>query len=247
MSIINSSHAIGVDTKNLVLKTRGTLHVKVGSRYYELDFRNLNSKLEESEKEEFILTLESKDQVEQLDYPGDNKLIISLDGSLFVTKGGSIIEITVPSKQSTSTVEQSNLESQIKKLNSVYIEDKLYGESAITIDFVNGEITTDSLIVNREIKIPNTGFKKKCTKTYKSTKDTGEEYIETRYLEYDFIEIVESPLELAVKSGVIIKSNVDITIPVFVDTAYSDAITFETAGTYILYDSDGEIVQTKLN
>ena len=57
MSIINNSHVIGVDSRNLVLKTRGTLHVKVGDRYYEIDFRNLqsNSETTEKEQEQYVL------------------------------------------------------------------------------------------------------------------------------------------------------------------------------------------------
>ena len=85
MSIINNSHAIGVDSRNLVLKTRGSLHVKVGDRYYEIDFRNLGAK-EDEEKEKHVVSIETKDQIESLEYPGDDKLVVSLDGSLFITK-----------------------------------------------------------------------------------------------------------------------------------------------------------------
>ena len=67
MSIINNSHAIGVDTRNLVLKTRGSLHVKVGDRYYEIDFRNLSKTEEdEAEKEEFIISIDNKDLIDSL-------------------------------------------------------------------------------------------------------------------------------------------------------------------------------------
>lgn len=83
MSIINNSHAIGVDSRNLVLKTRGTLHVKVGDKYYEIDFRNLtkDDESKESEKEEFIISIDSSSEIDNLEYPGDNKLIIGSDGS----------------------------------------------------------------------------------------------------------------------------------------------------------------------
>lgn len=250
MSIINDSHAIGVDTRNLVLKTRGTLHVKVGDRYYEIDFRNLNANNDSEEKETYIYSIESKDKVNDLEYPGDNKLVIGLDGSIFVTKENTFIEVTPKTpviNQSTSIIENiSDVESKIGNLKTVYVENKLYGDSELLLDFTNGNLTTEELTVTREINLPSTMVKNKCCKTYKETNEDGIEKVVTKYSDMDFIEIVEIPEKLVIKSGVMIKSTVDITIPVFIGSSVYNNLTFENGGLYIIYDN-GELIQTKLN
>lgn len=250
MSIINDSHAIGVDTRNLVLKTRGTLHVKVGDRYYEIDFRNLNANNDSEEKETYIYSIESKDKVNDLEYPGDNKLVIGLDGSIFVTKENTFIEVTPKTpviNQSTSIIENiSDVESKIGNLKTVYVENKLYGDSELLLDFTNGNLTTEELTVTREINLPSTMVKNKCCKTYKELNEDGIEKVVTKYSDMDFIEIVEIPEKLVIKSGVMIKSTVDITIPVFIGSSVYDNLTFENGGLYIIYDN-GELIQTKLN
>lgn len=251
MSIINNSHAIGIDTRNLVLKTRGSLHVKVGDRYYEIDFRNL-SKTEEDKagKEEFIISIDNKNLINSLEYPGDNKLIVGLDGSLFVTKENIFIEVTPKTpiiNQSTSIVENiSDVESKIGNLKTVYVENKLYGDSELFLDFTNGNLTTEELTVTREINLPPNTVKNKCCKTHKETNEDGIEHVRTKYSDMDFIEIEDVPEKLIIKSGVMIKSTVNITIPVFIGSNIYDNLSFEEGGLYIIYEN-GELIQTKLN
>jgi len=248
MSIINNSHAIGVDTRNLVLKTRGSLHVKVGDRYYEIDFRNLSkTKKDESKREEFIISIDSKDLINNLEYPGDNKLIVGLDGSLFVTKENTFIDITPKSTiiQSQTTITPETIEKQINSLDSVAVNHMLYGPSSLLLDFVNSEITTDVLTVNREVNFPSYLVKNKCCRTYI---DVDTETVHTKYMDMDFIEIVEIPELIVVKSGVIIKSNVDATIPIYIgNNAFAENSVFENGGLYIIYADNNEVVQTKLN
>ena len=83
-------------------------------------------------------------------------------------------------------------------------------------------------------------------KTYKEINEDGIEKVVTKYSDMDFIEIVEIPEKLVIKSGVMIKSTVDITIPVFIGSSVYDNLTFENGGLYIIYDN-GELIQTKLN
>jgi hypothetical protein len=249
MSIINDSHAIGVDTRNLVLKTRGTLHVKVGDRYYEIDFRNLAGSKEDEEKikEEYIISIDSEKDIDKLEYPGDNKLIIGLDGSFFITKNNSIIDVTP--KVSTATIETNKSELpeiEITNIKSVHVSDRLYGDNS-TFDFANGELTVRTLTVEDEIAIPNTTIKNKCCRTYKEVLDDGSERVARKYGEYDFIEIVEIPEFLSVKSGVMIKSTVDIKIPVIISDISLDEFEFKMGGLYIAYEQNGEVIITKLN
>lgn len=248
MSIINDSHAIGVDTRNLVLKTRGTLHVKVGDRFYEIDFRNLvGSKEDEKEKEEYIISIDSKEHIEKLEYPGDNKLIIGLDGSLFVTKNNSIIDVTPKVLINTQEVNKSELhKNEITNIKSAYISDRLYGDNGV-IDFVNGELNIRVLTVEEEFIAPNNTIKNKCCRTYVETLEDGSERVARKYGEYDFIEIVEIPEFLSIKSGAIIKSTVNIKIPVLILDASCDAFEFNVGGLYIAYEQKGEVIITKLN
>ena len=251
MSIINNSHAIGVDTRNLVLKTRGSLHVKVGDRYYEIDFRNLSKTEEdEAEKEEFIISIDNKDLINSLEYPGDNKLIVGLDGSLFVTKNKVFVDITPKPTvvQSQTTITPEIIEKQITSLDSVRVNHMLYGSNSLLLDFVNSEVTTDVLTVNREVNFPGELVKNKCCQTYKEEDEANNEVVHTNYMDMDFVEITEVPEYIVVKSGVMIKSRVNATIPIYIgnDASIENSI-FESEGLYIIYLNNNQVIQTKLN
>lgn len=243
MSIINNSHAIGVDTRNLVLKTRGTLHVKVGDRYYEIDFRNLGVKSEEVKNpEEYIISIDSKNQIDKLEYPGDNKLIIGLDGSLFVTKEQKIIDVT-PKLNINNT---STINKNISNIDTASIKGRLYNSNGTSFDFENSELAVDKLIINEEVQIPSNIIKNNCCQTYIETLDDGTDRVARKYQNYDFIEIVEIPESMILKSGVMIKSNVNATISVNIGSVFSDC-TFESGGLYILYVFNNQLIKTKLN
>ena len=130
-----------MDTRNLVLKTRGTLHVKVGDRYYEIDFRNLGVKSE-------------------------------------------------------------------------------------------------------EMQMPSNTIKNNCCQTYIETLDDGTDRVARKYQNYDFIEIADIPEKLSIKSGVIIKSSVDASIPIFCENYYSN-FDFKNGGLYILYKNNGSRIHRR--
>lgn len=247
MSIINNSHAIGVDSRNLVLKTRGTLHVKVGDRYYEIDFRNLAGSSEDKEvtKEEYIISVDSKNNVEGLEYPGDNKLIIGLDGSLFVTKNNAIIDVTPKTQQSVVTNSTITPNIEVSSIKSAFVSDRLYGDGG-SFDFVNGEISIKSISIEDSIDLPYNTIKNRCCRTYIEILDDNTERVVRKYSDYDFIEIVEVPEFISVKSGAMVKSTVNVTIPVFIGDKVSD-FTFEENRLYIIYEQKEEVIITKLN
>lgn len=247
MSITNNSHAIGVDTRNLVLKTRGTLHVKVGDRYYEIDFRNLAGSNEDEEKikEEYIISVDSKDDIEEMEYPGDNKLIISLDGTLFVTKNNTVIEVTPKTQSSVITNSAIIPNIEVSSIKSAFISDRLYGDGG-SFDFGNGELFVKSLSVEDSINLPYNMVKNRCCRTHIETLSDNTTRVVRKYTDYDFIELVEVPEFISVKSGVIIKSTVDTTIPVFIADK-SVNFTFEKNGLYIIYKQETEVIITKLN
>lgn len=254
MSIINDSHAIGVDTRNLVLKTRGTLHVKVGDRFYEIDFRNLTGSEKDNEektKEDYIISVESKDKIEEIEYPGDNKLIVGLDGTLFVTKNNTIIDITpkIPTVEIKPETEDTNTNTKIEitDIDSASISGKLHNENGYYFNFATGEVCVNSLEVENELIIPDTFVKNKCGRTHTEILDDGSTRVTRKYNTYDFIEIVEIPDFLVLKSGAIIKSSVNTTIPVIISSITNPSFTFENGGLYVAYEQKGEVIITKLN
>lgn len=238
MSIINNSYAIGVDTRNLVLKTRGTLHVKVGDRYYEIDFRNLTkSNEEEEEKEEFIIPIDNKDSIDSLDYPGDNKLIVGLDGSWFITKDNTYIDIT-PKQQITDTSEEeTESTNNLTFLNQAFVKGFLYGEGGLLVDFANAQIEVDNLVVNKSLSYPNNTIKNNCCKSIEGEVD---------YADKDFIELNHVPAYLIVKSGVMIKSNIEGELLVY-SNSIDIKIDFQKGGLYIIYLSNNQLNYSKLN
>ena len=44
MTLINNSQILGSGSTDLILNTRGKIYVKVGDRFYELDFKNEGNK-----------------------------------------------------------------------------------------------------------------------------------------------------------------------------------------------------------
>lgn len=250
MSIINDSHAIGIDSRNLVLKTRGALYVKVGSQYYEIDFRNLSGNKEDKEEEsekEYILTVESKQEIESLEYPGDNKLIVGLDGTLFVTKNNTVIDVTPKSTTITTESVVNNLPvtQDVTNITSAFVAGKLFGEG-YSFDFSSGEIFASSIVAENEIVFPNTTIKTRCCKTHSDVLEGGNKRVVRKYLEYDFVEIVEIPDYICIKSGAMIKSNINVELPVFI-SGISRVFSFEENGLYIAYNQDEEVIITKLN
>ena len=253
MSIINDSHAIGVDTRNLVLKTRGTLHVKVGDRFYEIDFRNLTGSKEDDKdkiKEEYVISVDSKNEVEGMEYPGDNKLIIGLDGTLFVTKNNEVIEVTPKTSNSevkTTIRSVTSTKTDVTDIASASVSGKLHNENGYYFNFATGDVRVSSLEVKNELTIPDSFIKNKCCKTHTETLEDGSVRVARKYSDYDFIEIIEIPEFLVVKSGALIKSSVYITIPVLISSVVGPSYTFENGGLYIAYEQKGEVIITKLN
>ena len=252
MDIINNSHAIGVDTRNLVLKTRGTLHVKVGNQYYEIDFRNLVGKTDEDKIEEtvekkeeqtYILSIDTKDDIRGLEYPGDNKLIVGLDGSLFVTKNNSIIDVTPKSDSAIAT----SIVPEVIDFNTINVSGKISSDEGYLFDFANGNVIARTLTVEDEVTVPFNTIKTRCCKTYIEPQDDDSEWVERNYTNYDFVEIVNIPDVLVVKSGTMVKSSVNISIPVRIEESECELFEFEKNGLYMLYEQGNEVIITKLN
>ena len=242
MSIINNSHAIGVDTRNLVLKTRGSLHVKVGDRYYEIDFRNLKSEeteeKEEKEKEQYIITVDNESAIADMEFPGDGKLIIgTLDGTMYATVKGEYINVTP--KQTTSNLEDNsdlNKTESSFEIDSAFVAGKLVGADDTELDFANNSFITNDVVVKNSFSFPKNTVLMNCCKS---------DALVTDYKNYDFIELTSALTNMKVKSGVMIKSNITATINVSSEE-FDLNITFEAGYTYIVYIQRGLLTYTRL-
>lgn len=119
---VDLNYGIGVEGKNLVLKTLGRVYIKVKDRKYELpfrteDFRDLikqysgNSKSNEDTAS--IILLNSANDVNDLEYPGDGVLILTRDGLFYYTENGEYTPITVQLIQNDLDFENLTLSGQL--------------------------------------------------------------------------------------------------------------------------------------
>lgn len=89
--IINNSYVVGIAGRNLVLNTLGRVYVKRQDRYYELKIGEQEIKRDGSEIPD-IVVVNTEEDILNLPYPGDGKIIIGADGSLYITIDGSLVK-----------------------------------------------------------------------------------------------------------------------------------------------------------
>ena len=109
---VSNGYDIGVNGRDLILKTAGKVYIKVADKFYELDFRNEKTKTDTTESSETIQSdVVLLDTLLKENYPGDNKLVINND-ELYITKGGSYKKVNNSTvSNQTDTVEFDNLSS----------------------------------------------------------------------------------------------------------------------------------------
>lgn len=119
---VDLNYGIGVEGKNLVLKTLGRVYVKVKDRKYELVFRpeDLQKMVEgyaggasESTGSSTIVFTDSSLDIDNLEYPGDNVLVITKDGHLYFTENNGYTEIPIKFSEDELTLENLNISGQI--------------------------------------------------------------------------------------------------------------------------------------
>lgn len=118
---IDLNYGVGVDGKNLVLKTLGKVYVKVKDRKYELLFRpeDLQQYLKQEEETitpdtpTSILIIDSNDEISDLEYPGNNFFIITKDGHLYFTENNEIVEIPLTFSPTNLSLQNLNITGQI--------------------------------------------------------------------------------------------------------------------------------------
>ena len=119
---VDLNYGIGVEGKNLVLKTLGRVYVKVKDRKYELVFRpeDLQKMVEGyagessgSTGSSTVIFTDSSLDIDNLEYPGDDTLVISKDGHLYFTENNGFTEIPIKFSEDELTLENLNISGQI--------------------------------------------------------------------------------------------------------------------------------------
>lgn len=95
----NNLETIGSGSRNICLRTFGKVYIQVKDRYYELDFKNKNNQNSNAvvNEDSSVIVVNTRNEVDLLEYPGNGKLIVTLDGYLFICNNDTITEFTVTS------------------------------------------------------------------------------------------------------------------------------------------------------
>lgn len=126
---VDLNYGVGVEGKNLVLKTLGRVYVKVKDRKYELlfrpeDYQELFKEYsgEESESTENIskgvVFINNALDLETIKYPGDEILVVTRDGSFFYSVNNQYFQIPINFTGSDLTVDNLSVNNQITFLGN---------------------------------------------------------------------------------------------------------------------------------
>ena len=119
---VDLNYGVGVEGKNLVLKTLGRVYVKVKDRKYELLFRpeDIQNVIKEGNANSEDLTngtsvyfINSALDLPNLEYPGDGCLIVSKDGSFYFTENNNYTQIPLSFNVDELTLTDLNVSNQI--------------------------------------------------------------------------------------------------------------------------------------
>jgi hypothetical protein len=94
-----NAETVGSISKDLVLNTFGRIYIRVRDKYYELNYDNTG--LDNTSNDPDIIILESSDDLTSITYPGDSKVILTLDGGFYITVNREYRPYTV--KQTSSS------------------------------------------------------------------------------------------------------------------------------------------------
>lgn len=102
-----NAEVVGNLGKDLVINTFGKIYIRVKDRYYNLNFKDSQSNEGSSEKKPDLIILSSETDITTLPYPGDGKIIFTLDGKIYITQNGSYINFNL--KQTAANLEIDDL------------------------------------------------------------------------------------------------------------------------------------------
>ena len=222
--LINNKEIIGSGKNDLILRTKGRLYVQIGSVFTELNTNGNKPNPISISKTDDIIFLDSHNELNDIKYPGDNKIIVCYDKYIYASennlyrliskpeeinnniydKNGSIISNTVyyPPIICKSRKMVNNFNSEL--LNN-FTSDNFLKSDVKTL-------TLDSIIVSNILNNQNEIIYDSNTDTLKVKNIITEHISDSRVVEY--IE-VESDIVLEVKDYSINNiNNSKITLPI---------------------------------
>lgn len=115
-----NAETVGSISKDLVLNTFGRIYIRVRDKYYELNYDNtgLDNTSNDSKNDPDIIILESSDDLTSITYPGDSKVILTLDGGFYITVNGEYRPYTVKQTGSSWEIEDLTVKNPIKILTT---------------------------------------------------------------------------------------------------------------------------------
>lgn len=115
-----NAETVGSISKDLVLNTFGRIYIRVRDKYYELNYDNtgLDNTSNDSKNDPDIIILESSDDLTSITYPGDSKVILTLDGGFYITVNGEYRPYTVKQTGSSWEIEDLTVRNPIKILTT---------------------------------------------------------------------------------------------------------------------------------
>lgn len=115
-----NAETVGSISKDLVLNTFGRIYIRVRDKYYELNYDNtgLDNTSNDSKNDPDIIILESSDDLTSITYPGDSKVILTLDGGFYITVNGEYRPYTVKQTGSSWEIEDLTVKNSIKILTT---------------------------------------------------------------------------------------------------------------------------------
>lgn len=134
-----NAETIGSISKDLVLNTFGRIY----NRYYELNYGNAGSNgTSNSQKNDpDIIILESSNNLVSIPYPGDNKVVLTLDGGFYITVNGEYKPYTIKQTGSSWEINDLTVKNPIKVLTTTeppfIINSKLLVEN-LNAQYLNG-------------------------------------------------------------------------------------------------------------
>lgn len=142
---VNNGYDIGVNGRDLILKTSGKIYIKVADKFYELNFRNEQQENVKTDSSESVENKSSDvvllDTLSTENYPGDNKIVINND-ELYITKGGYYkkVNVATSSQDVATSYRTAGIQDNITESSSnnlfVSLNENIWGigTSSITTD-----------------------------------------------------------------------------------------------------------------
>ena len=154
---------IGQPKRNLVLKTAGSVRVLIGDKYYTLALQDdagyeaeTEGSIDEESSEDILAgddDLVIVQTIEGYKYPGDGKVIMTLDGNIYYTSGNKFVPyikgVVFPTSFSSTINFNNDIPFNVR--NTTLINN-------LNANYLNGHKSSDFILNDTDVKINNITF-----------------------------------------------------------------------------------------